>query len=81
MLIFDEPVKICYENSYSEYSWKKRKMVWDLIQPVHVKHKILTEEAKEDLLLAKLIDEAMEDKGEVKKEKVFQYVKKHARQV
>ena len=56
-------------------------MAWDVIQPVHVKHKILTEEAKEDLLLAKLIDEAMEDKGEVKKEKVFQYVKKQARQV
>ncbi len=60
---------------------KSEKWFETLFNQFHVKHKILTEEAKEDLLLAKLIDEAMEDKGEVKKEKVFQYVKKHARQV
>jgi hypothetical protein len=44
----------------------------------YIKHKILTEGAKEDFILAKLIDEAMKEKGEVKKEKVFQFVKKHA---
>ncbi|MGP8214339.1 MAG: hypothetical protein ACLQQ4_02115 [Bacteroidia bacterium] len=52
-----------------------------LFNQFHIKHKILTEEGKEDLLLAKLIDEAMEEKGEVKKEKVLQFVKKHANKV
>ena len=41
-------------------------------------HKFLTEQSKEDLLLAKLIDEAMEEDGEIEKEKVLQFVKKHA---
>lgn len=49
-----------------------------LFSQFHIKHKILSAAAKEDLLLAKLIDEAMEEKGEVDKEKVFQFVKKHA---
>ena len=56
---------------------KNEKWFETLFNQLHVKHKILTEKAKEDLLLAKLIDEAMEEKGEVKKEKVLQFVKKH----
>ena len=57
---------------------KNEKWFETLFNQFHIKHKILTEEAKEDLLLAKLIDESMEEKGEVKKDKVFQFVKKHA---
>jgi hypothetical protein len=57
---------------------KNEKWFETLFNQFHIKHKILTEEAKEDLLFAKLIDEAMEEKGEVKKEKVMQFVKKHA---
>ena len=41
-----------------------------------IKHRILSQEAKEDLVLAKLIDEAMNEEGEVEKEKVLQFVKK-----
>lgn len=48
-----------------------------LFNQLHLKHKILSEGAKEDLLLAKLIDEAMSEEGEVEKEKVLQFVKTH----
>ena len=57
---------------------KSEKWFQTLFNQFHIKHKILTEQAKEDLLLAKLIDEAMEEKGEVEKEKVLDFVKKHA---
>ena len=57
---------------------KNEKWFETLFNQFNIKHKILTSEAREDLLLAKLIDEAMEEKGEVKKEKVFQFVRKHA---
>ena len=48
-----------------------------LFNQLHLKHKVLSEEGKEDLLLAKLIDEAMSEEGEIEKEKVLQFVKKH----
>jgi hypothetical protein len=57
---------------------KSEKWFQTLFNQFHIKHKILTEQAKEDLLLAKLIDEAMGEKGEVDKEKVLDFVKKHA---
>lgn len=57
---------------------KSEKWFQTLFNQFHIKHKILTEQAKEDLLLAKLIDEAMVEKGEVEKEKVLDFVKKHA---
>jgi hypothetical protein len=57
---------------------KSEKWFLTLFNQFQIKHKILTEQAKEDLILAKLIDEAMEEKGEVEKEKVLQFVKKHA---
>lgn len=57
---------------------KNEKWFETLFNQFHIKHKVLTKENKEDLMLAKLIDEAMEEEGEVDKEKVFQFVKKHA---
>ena len=57
---------------------KKEKWFGTLLDQLHVKHKVLTKESKGDLLFAKLIDEAMEEDGEVDKDKVFQFVKKHA---
>jgi len=57
---------------------KKEKWFETLFQSLHVRHKVLNEESKEDLLFAKLISEAMEEEGEVEKEKVFSFVKKHA---
>jgi hypothetical protein len=57
---------------------KNEKWFLTLFNQFQIKHKVLTAQAKEDLLLAKLIDEAMEEKGEVEKEKVLQFVKKHA---
>ena len=49
-----------------------------LLHKLRIKHKILTTKAKEDLLLAKLIDEAMKERGEIDREKVLRFVKKHA---
>lgn len=57
---------------------KSEKWFQTLFTQFRIKHKILTTQAKEDLILAKLIDEAMEEGGEVEKEKVLQFVKKHA---
>jgi hypothetical protein len=48
-----------------------------LFNQLNLKHKVLSEQEKEDLLLAKLIDESMDEKGEVEKEKVLRFVKKH----
>lgn len=56
---------------------KNEKWYRTLFNQLNVKHKVLSEEEKEDLLLAKLIDESMSEKGEIEKEKVLQYVKKH----
>ncbi|HLG36290.1 MAG TPA: hypothetical protein VI757_15530 [Bacteroidia bacterium] len=60
---------------------KKEKWFETLFSQLQVRHKVLTKENKEDLLLAKLIDEAMAEDGEVEREKVFKFVKKHAQQV
>lgn len=60
---------------------KSEKWFKTLFAQFHIKHKILTTQAKEDLILAKLIDEAMEENGEVEKEKVLQFVKKHANKI
>ena len=57
---------------------KNEKWFRTLFDQLHLKHKILSREAKEDLLLAKLIDEAMSEEGEVDKKKVLQFVKKLA---
>ncbi len=48
-----------------------------LFNQLHLKHRVLSQQAKEDILLAKLIDESMNEKGEVEKEKVIQFVRKH----
>ena len=56
---------------------KRKKWFLTLFNQFKVKYKILSAEAKEDLLLAKLIDEAMVEEGEVSKEKIYQFVKKH----
>ena len=57
---------------------KKGKWFESLLDQLNIRHKVLTKENKKDLLFAKLIDEAMEEEGEVPKEKVFEFVKKHA---
>ena len=57
---------------------KNEKWFQTLFTQFRIKHKFLTEQSKEDLLLAKLIDEAMEEDGEIDKEKVLQFVKKNA---
>jgi len=57
---------------------KNEKWFQTLFTQFRIKHKFLTAQSKEDLLLAKLIDEAMEEEGEIEKEKVLQFVKKHA---
>ena len=56
---------------------KSEKWFRTLFNRIQVRHKILTDEGKENLLLAKLIDEAMQEEGEVEKEKVIGFVKKH----
>ena len=56
---------------------KRKKWFLTLFNQFKVKYKILSAEAKEDLLLAKLIDEAMVEEGEVSKEKIYKFVKKH----
>ena len=56
---------------------KNEKWYRSLFHQLHLKHKILSEGDKEDLMLAKLIDEAMDEEGEVEKEKVLQFVRKH----
>jgi hypothetical protein len=48
-----------------------------LFDKFNLRHKVLSKQAKEDLILAKLIDEAMEEDGEVDSEKVIAFVKKH----
>ncbi|CAN5228160.1 hypothetical protein BH09BAC5_BH09BAC5_01440 [soil metagenome] len=60
---------------------KNAKWLTILFDQLHLKHKVLSQTAKEDLMLAKLIDQAMSDKGEIEKEKVFQFVKKHGAKV
>ena len=56
---------------------KSEKWFRTLFNRIQVRHKILTDEGKENLLLAKLIDEAMQEEGEVEKEKVIGFVRKH----
>ena len=56
---------------------KNEKWFRTLFTQFHLKHKVLSQEAKEDLMLAKLIDEAMSEEGEIEKEKIFQFVRKH----
>jgi len=60
---------------------KKEQWFRTLFSQFQVKHKVLNEEAREELILAKLIDEAMAEEGEVPKEKVMQFIKKHGRKV
>lgn len=48
-----------------------------LFHQFHIKHKVLNDEAKEELILAKLIDEAIAEEGEVPKERIRQFVKKY----
>lgn len=56
---------------------KNEKWFRTLLNQFHIRHKILSSQAKADLLLARLIDEAMKEEGEVEKDKVIQFVKKH----
>ena len=56
---------------------KNEKWFSVLFDRFKIKHKILSAEAKADLILANLIDEAMEEEGEIEKEKVLQFVRKH----
>jgi len=48
-----------------------------LFDKFNLKHKILSKLTKEDLIFAKMIDEAMKEEGEVDSTKVIAFVKKH----
>jgi len=48
-----------------------------LFDKFNLRHKILSNRTKEDLIFAKLIDEAMKEEGEVDSTKVIAFVKKH----
>lgn len=52
-----------------------------LFSQFDVKFKTLSAKQKADLALAKLIDEAMEEEGEVPKEKIEGFIKKYGRKV
>jgi len=52
-----------------------------LFSQFDVKVKTLSAKQKADLALAKLIDEAMEEEGEVPKEKIEGFIKKYGRKV
>lgn len=56
---------------------KKEDWFRTLFNQFHVKHKVLSDEEKEDLSLARLIDEAMAEDGEVPKEEIEQFTKKY----
>lgn len=60
---------------------KNEKFMRNLFAQLNLKHKILSQQEKEDMILAKLIDEAMSEEGEVDKEKVLHFVKKHGAKV
>lgn len=52
-----------------------------LFNQFKIKHKILSSEAKEELFLARLIDEAMAEEGEIPKEKIEQFTKKYGNKI
>ena len=56
---------------------KREKWFRTLFHQFHIQHKVLSSEQKEDLLLAKLIDEAMSEEGEIPKEKIKRFIQKH----
>ncbi|HNR18356.1 MAG TPA: hypothetical protein PKN75_01880 [Bacteroidia bacterium] len=56
----------------------KEKWFRTLFAQFKLDHKVLSAKTKEGLILAKLIDEEMEEKGEVDKEKILQFVRKNA---
>ncbi|MBW8050673.1 MAG: hypothetical protein FVQ77_10120 [Cytophagales bacterium] len=45
-----------------------------LFRQFQIKHKVLNEEEQIDLMLAKLIDEAMAEEGEVSKEQIYKFI-------
>lgn len=49
-----------------------------LFDKFNLRHKVLSKQAKEDLILAKLIDEAIEEDGEVDSEKIITFIRKHS---
>ena len=46
-----------------------------LFDQFRIKHRTLSDEAAEELMLARLIDEAMEEKGEVSEETVLNLIR------
>jgi hypothetical protein len=78
LLTFDTVTHFPMKTVILNIPGKKEKWFFTLFDQFHIKHKILTRQEKEDLLLAKLIDQAMKEKGEIKKEKILQFVKKYA---
>ena len=60
---------------------KKAEWFNTLFNQFNIKHKVLSAEATEDLLLAGLIDEAMAEEGEIPKEKIERFTKKYGNKV
>jgi len=56
---------------------KNEKWFDTLFSQFNIKHKVLSAEATEELLLVGLIDEAMAEEGEVPKEKIKRFTKKY----
>ncbi len=52
-----------------------------LFDQFSLKHRTLSEEAAEDLMLARLIDEAMEEEGEVSEETVLNFIRENGGEV
>ena len=61
---------------------EKREMWFrTLFKQFQVKHKVLNDEENEDLMLTKLIDEAMAEEGEVSREQIDQFIEKHGSKI
>jgi len=60
---------------------KREEWFRTLFNQFKIKHKILSAEAEEELLLAKLIDEAMAEEGEVPKEEIDEFTKRYGNKI
>jgi len=56
---------------------KSEKWFNTLFNQFQIKYKILSSEAREELFLARLIDEAMAEEGEIPKTKIDQFTEKY----
>ena len=60
---------------------KREEWFYTLFHQFKIKHKVLSAETTEDLILAGLIDEAMAEEGEIPKEKIEGFIKKYGNKI